>query len=161
MRYYIIAGEASGDLHGSNLIKEIKKLDSNSEFRCWGGDLLKEQSDNLVRHYKDYSYMGFYEVFMNLKTIINNISFCKKDILKYNPDAIIYVDFPGFNMRIAKWAKSKNFTNHFYISPQLWAWKENRIKTIKKVIDQMFVILPFEKEYYNKLYEFANKTKNN
>ena len=151
MRYYIIAGEASGDLHGSNLIKEIKKLDSDSEFRCWGGDLLKEQSNNLVRHYKDYSYMGFYEVFMNLKTIVNNISFCKKDILKYNPDAIIYVDFPGFNMRIAKWAKSKNFTNHFYISPQLWAWKENRIKTIKKVIDQMFVILPFEKEYYNKL----------
>lgn len=151
MRYYIIAGEASGDLHGSNLIKEIKKLDPNSEFRCWGGDLLKEQSNNLVKHYKTYSYMGFYEVFINLKKILNNISFCKKDILEFTPDAIIYVDFPGFNMRIAKWAKSKNFTNHFYISPQIWAWKENRIKTIRKVIDQMFVILPFEKEYYKKL----------
>ena len=151
MRYYIIAGEASGDLHGSNLIKEIKKLDPSSEFRCWGGDLLKEQSNNLVKHYKTYSYMGFYEVFINLKKILNNISICKKDILEFKPDAIIYVDFPGFNMRIARWAKSKNFTNHFYISPQIWAWKENRIKTIRKVIDQMFVILPFEKEYYKKL----------
>lgn len=151
MRYYIIAGEASGDLHGSNLIKEIKKLDPSSEFRCWGGDLLKEQSNNLVKHYKTYSYMGFYEVFINLKKILNNISICKKDILEFKPDAIIYVDFPGFNMRIASWAKSKNFTNHFYISPQIWAWKENRIKTIRKVIDQMFVILPFEKEYYKKL----------
>ena len=151
MKYYIIAGEASGDLHGSNLVKEIKKLDPNSKFRCWGGDLLREQSNNLVKHYKNYSYMGFYEVFMNLGKILNNISICKKDILEYKPDAIIYVDFPGFNMRIAKWAKSKNFVNHFYISPQLWAWKENRIKTIRKVIDQMFVILPFEKEYYKKL----------
>ena len=151
MRYYLIAGEASGDLHGSNLIKEIKKLDSESEFRCWGGDLIQEQCGKLVKHYKNYSYMGFYEVFMNLPKILNNISFCKNDILKFNPDAIIYVDFPGFNMRIAKWAKSKNFTNHFYISPQLWAWKENRIKTIKRVIDQMFVILPFEKDYYDKL----------
>ncbi len=151
MRYYLIAGEASGDLHGSNLIKEIKKLDSESEFRCWGGDLIQEQCGKLVKHYKNYSYMGFYEVFMNLPKILNNISLCKNDILKYNPDAIIYVDFPGFNMRIAKWAKSKDFTNHFYISPQLWAWKENRIKTIKRVIDQMFVILPFEKDYYDKL----------
>ena len=151
MRYYIIAGEASGDLHGSNLIKELKKIDKNSEFRCWGGDLIKEQSGNLVKHYKDYSYMGFFEVFKNIIKIVNNISLCKKDILKFKPDAIIYVDFPGFNMRIAKWAKSKNFTNHFYISPQIWAWKESRIKIIKKVIDQMFVILPFEKKYYQKL----------
>ena len=151
MKYYIIAGEASGDLHGSNLIKEIKKLDLNSEFRCWGGDLMKEQCGNLVKHYKDYSYMGFLEVFKNLIKILKNISLCKKDILDYNPDAIIYVDFPGFNMRIAKWAKSKSYINHFYISPQLWAWKEKRIKIIKKVIDQMFVILPFEKEYYKKL----------
>lgn len=151
MRYYIIAGEASGDLHGSNLIKELKKIDKNSEFRCWGGDLIKEQSGNLVKHYKDYSYMGFFEVFKNIIKIVNNISLCKKDILNFKPDAIIYVDFPGFNMRIAKWAKSKNFTNHFYISPQIWAWKESRIKIIKKVIDQMFVILPFEKKYYQKL----------
>ena len=151
MKYYIIAGEASGDLHGSNLIKVIKKLDKNSEFRCWGGDLIREQCGDLVKHYKDYSYMGFFEVFKNILKIINNISFCKKDIIRYKPDAIIYVDFPGFNMRIAKWAKSKNFTNHFYISPQIWAWKESRIKIIKKVIDQMFVILPFEKKYYEKL----------
>ncbi len=151
MKYYIIAGEASGDLHGSNLIKEIKKLDKNSEFRCWGGDLIKEQCGDLVKHYKDYSYMGFFEVFKNIFKILNNISFCKKDIIRYKPDVIIYVDFPGFNMRIARWAKSKNFTNHFYISPQIWAWKESRIKIIKKVIDQMFVILPFEKKYYENL----------
>jgi len=151
VKYYIIAGEASGDLHGSNLIKEIKKLDKNSEFRCWGGDLIKEQCGDLVKHYKDYSYMGFFEVFQNIFKILNNISFCKKDIIRYKPDVIIYVDFPGFNMRIARWAKSKNFTNHFYISPQIWAWKESRIKIIKKVIDQMFVILPFEKKYYENL----------
>ena len=107
MKYYVIADEASGDLHGSNLIKELKKLDPNSEFRCWGGDLIEKQSNSLVKHYKDYSYMGFLEVFLNLKKIINNISLCKKDILMYRPDAIIYVDFPGFNLRIAKWAKSK------------------------------------------------------
>tara|TARA_B100001175_G_scaffold317888_1_gene337261 strand:- start:5457 stop:6563 length:1107 start_codon:yes stop_codon:yes gene_type:complete len=151
VKYYIIAGEASGDLHGSNLIKEIKKLDRNYEFRCWGGDLIKEQCGDLVKHYKDYSYMGFFEVFKNIIKIVNNISLCKNDILSYKPDAIIYVDFPGFNLRIAKWAKSKNFTNHFYISPQIWAWKESRIKIIRKVIDQMFVILPFEKKYYNNL----------
>ena len=150
MKYYVISGEASGDLHGSNLIKEIKRIDLNAQFRCWGGDLIKESGGNLVKHYKDYSYMGFFEVFINIRKILNNISFCKKDIKRYNPDAIIYIDFPGFNMRIAKWAKSKNFINHFYISPQIWAWKENRIKTIKKVIDQLFVILPFEKEYYKK-----------
>lgn len=151
MRYYIIAGEASGDLHGANLIKELKKLDPNSEFRGWGGDLIKNQINHLVKHYKEYSYMGFLEVFLNLGKILRNISLCKKDILSYKPDAIIYVDFPGFNLRIAKWAKSKNFINHFYISPQIWAWKQNRIKKIKKVIDQMYVILPFEKQFYEKL----------
>tara|TARA_B100000524_G_scaffold348341_1_gene252558 strand:+ start:1581 stop:2687 length:1107 start_codon:yes stop_codon:yes gene_type:complete len=151
VKYYIIAGEASGDLHGSNLIKELKKIDSNSSFRCWGGDLINKETNNLYKHYKDYSYMGFLEVFLNLKKIMKNISLCKKDILSFNPDAIIYVDFPGFNLRIAKWAKSKNFINHFYISPQIWAWKQNRIKTIKRVIDQMYVILPFEKKFYEKL----------
>ena len=151
MRYYIIAGEASGDLHGSNLIKELKKLDAKSEFRCWGGDLINKETNNLVKHYKEYSYMGFLEVFLNLRKILANILLCKKDILSFKPDAIIYIDFPGFNMRIAKWAKSKNFINHFYISPQIWAWKENRIKTIKRVIDQMYVILPFEKQFYKNL----------
>ena len=148
MKYYIIAGEASGDLHGSNLIKELKKLDRNASFRCWGGDLINEQTNNLVRHHKDYSYMGFLEVFLNLYSIIKNISFCKSDILNYNPDIIIYIDFPGFNLRIAEWAKRHGFKNHYYISPQIWAWKESRIKLIKKVVDKMYVILPFEKEFY-------------
>ena len=151
MKYYIIAGEASGDLHGSNLIKELKKLDNSSHFRCWGGDLISQECDDLVRHYKDYSHMGFFEVFINLKKILSNLSFCKKDIKKYNPDVIIYVDFPGFNLRIAKWAKNNKFKNHFYISPQIWAWKQNRIKTIRKVIDRMYVILPFEKKFYSSI----------
>jgi len=148
LKYYIIAGEASGDLHGSNLIKELKKLDRNASFKCWGGDLMNEQTNNLVRHHKDYSYMGFLEVFLNLYSIIKNISFCKSDILNYNPDIIIYIDFPGFNLRIAEWAKRHGFKNHYYISPQIWAWKESRIKLIKKVVDKMYVILPFEKEFY-------------
>jgi len=151
VKYYIIAGEASGDLHGSNLIKELKKLDNSSHFRCWGGDLMSQECNDLVKHYKDYSYMGFFEVFINLKKILNNLSFCKKDIKKYNPDVIIYVDFPGFNLRIAKWAKKNKFKNHFYISPQIWAWKQNRIKTIRKVIDRMYVILPFEKKFYSSI----------
>ena len=151
MKYYIIAGEASGDLHGSNLIKELKKLDNSSHFRCWGGDLISQECDDLVKHYKDYSHMGFFEVFINLKKILKNLSFCKKDIKKYNPDVIIYVDFPGFNLRIAKWAKKNKYKNHFYISPQIWAWKQNRIKTIKKVIDHMYVILPFEKKFYSSI----------
>ncbi len=150
MKYYIIAGEASGDLHGSNLIKEIKKLDGNSSFRCWGGNLMQKETNNLAKHHKDYSFMGFFEVFLNLFTVIKNISFCKSDILKFNPDIIIYVDFPGFNLRIAKWAKKNGFKNHYYISPQIWAWKESRINLIKEVIDKMYVILPFEKDFYKK-----------
>ena len=154
MKYYIIAGEASGDLHGSNLIKELKKLDRNYSFRCWGGDLMNEQTNNLAKHHKDYSYMGFLEVFLNLYRIIKNISFCKSDILKYNPDIIIYIDFPGFNLRIAEWAKKNGFKNHYYISPQIWAWKESRIKLIKKVVDKMYVILPFEKKFYKEKHNF-------
>jgi lipid-A-disaccharide synthase len=154
LKYYIIAGEASGDLHGSNLIKELKKLDRNYSFRCWGGDLMNEQTNNLAKHHKDYSYMGFLEVFLNLYTIIKNISFCKSDILKYNPDIIIYIDFPGFNLRIAEWAKKNGFKNHYYISPQIWAWKESRIKLIKKVVDKMYVILPFEKKFYKEKHNF-------
>lgn len=150
MKYYIIAGEASGDLHGSNLIKELKKLDKNAHFRCWGGDLMNIETNNLAKHHKDYSYMGFLEVFLNLYSIIKNISFCKSDILNFNPDIIIYIDFPGFNLRIAEWAKNNGFKNHYYISPQIWAWKESRIKLIKKVVDKMYVILPFEKDYYKK-----------
>jgi lipid-A-disaccharide synthase len=148
LKYYIIAGEASGDLHGSNLIKELKNINPSSTFRCWGGDLMKSQCNKLVMHYKDFSYMGFLEVIVNAKKILSYISLCKKDIEEYNPDIIIYIDYPGFNMKIAEWAKRNNFTNHFYISPKVWVWKEYRVKKIKKVIDKMYVILPFEEGFY-------------
>jgi len=148
VKYYIIAGEASGDLHGSNLMKALQKVDKNAEFRFWGGDLMQNVSDNLVKHYRDLAFMGFLEVILNLRTILRNISFCKKDIEAYQPDVLIFIDYPGFNMRVAKWAKPKGFKTHFYISPQIWAWKENRIKAIKRDIDKMYVILPFEKDFY-------------
>ena len=148
MKYYIIAGEASGDIHGSELILELKKYDKSANIRFWGGDKMKSAGGKLIKHYKKISFMGFWEVFINLPKIINNLAFCKKDIRKFNPNAIIYIDYPGFNLRIAKWAKKNNFTNIYYISPQIWAWKESRIKIIKSCIDKMFVILPFEKDYY-------------
>ena len=154
MKYYIIAGEASGDLHGSNLIKELKKSNPKANFRCWGGDLIKSQCNDLVMHYEEFSYMGFLEVIVNMNKILNYISICKKDIENYKPDLIIYIDYPGFNMRIAKWAKSKNFTNHFYISPKVWVWKEKRVKLIKKVIDKMYVILPFEEQFYRNKHDY-------
>ena len=154
MKYYIIAGEASGDLHGSNLMKALLKEDVNASFRFWGGDLMKAVSDNLIKHYKDLAFMGFAEVIMNLRTITRNLSFCKKDIEKFNPDVIIFIDYPGFNLRIAKWAKQKGFKTHYYISPQIWAWKENRIKAIKRDVDSMYVILPFEKDFYEKKHDY-------
>jgi lipid-A-disaccharide synthase len=150
MRYYIIAGEASGDLHGSNLIKSLKKKDPNAEFRVWGGDLMEKEGATLVKHYKDLAFMGFYEVVMNLRAILGNISFCKKDIENYQPDALILIDYPGFNLRISEFAKNLGIPVHFYISPQIWAWKENRIHKIKRTVDKMYVILPFEKDYYKK-----------
>ena len=148
MKYYIIAGEASGDLHGSNLMKALVKQDLHAEFRFWGGDLMQDVNDSLVKHYKDLAFMGFLEVVMNLRTITKNLSFCKQDIEAYNPDVIIFIDYPGFNLRIAKWAKQKGYKTHYYISPQIWAWKENRITAIKRDVDKMYVILPFEKEFY-------------
>ena len=154
MKYYIIAGEASGDLHGSNLIKALKKNNPDASFRCWGGDLMKSQCNDLVMHYQDFSYMGFLEVILNINKILSYISFCKNDIEKFKPDLIIYIDYPGFNMRIAKWAKSKNYINHFYISPKVWIWKEKRVEQIKKVIDKMYVILPFEEDFYKKKYNY-------
>ncbi len=154
MKYYIIAGEASGDLHGSNLMKELLKEDPQAEFRFWGGDLMQNVGGTLVKHYKALAFMGFVEVLFNLKTILSNISFCKKDIENYKPDAIIFIDYPGFNLRIAAWAKQKNIQTHYYISPQIWAWKENRIKAIKRDVDQMYVILPFEKSYYEDKHQF-------
>lgn len=154
MKYYIIAGEASGDLHGSNLIKEIKKQDPSAVIRCWGGDKMQAAGGELVKHYRDLAFMGFAEVLMNLRTIFRNLRFCKEDILQFKPDVLILVDYPGFNLRIAKWAKQQPlFADKvskiiYYISPQVWAWKEGRVKMMKECIDKMLVILPFEKDYY-------------
>ncbi|MGH1519720.1 lipid-A-disaccharide synthase [Chryseobacterium sp. JK1] len=150
MKYYIIAGEASGDLHGSNLMKALQQKDPNAEFRFWGGDLMKAQGGTLVKHYRDLAFMGFLEVAMNLRTILNNIKFCKEDILNNRPDVLILVDYPGFNLRIARFAKELGIKVVYYISPQLWAWKEGRVEIIKKYVDEMMVILPFEEEFYRK-----------
>lgn len=150
MKYYIIAGEASGDLHGANLIKELKKKDPKADFRAWGGDLMEKEGANVVKHYRDLAFMGFTEVVLNLKTILANISFCKKDIQDYQPDVLILIDYPGFNLRIAKFAKNQGFKVLYYISPQIWAWKQSRVKQIKAYVDRMYVILPFEKEFYEK-----------
>lgn len=155
MKYYIIAGEASGDLHGSNLMKAIYKKDPHAEIRFWGGDLMEKAGGTLVKHYKDLAFMGFVEVLQNLKTILRNISFCKKDISEFKPDMLIFIDYPGFNMRIAKWAKELGIPTHYYISPQIWAWKENRIKAIKRDVDYMYVILPFEKDFYEKKHNYS------
>lgn len=154
MKYYIIAGEASGDLHGSNLMKALFKAEPEADVRFWGGDLMQKVGGTLVKHYKDLAFMGFAEVLANLKTILNNIDLCKKDIKKFNPDVIIFIDYPGFNMRIAQWAKKQGFDTHYYISPQIWAWKEGRIKAIKRDVNQMYVILPFEKDFYEKKHHF-------
>ncbi|SHG47392.1 lipid-A-disaccharide synthase [Flagellimonas flava] len=154
MKYYIIAGEASGDLHGSNLIKAIKKKDLDAQIRCWGGDLMQEAGGALAKHYKDMAFMGFLEVIKNIPTIFKNISFCKEDIERFNPDVVIFIDFSGFNLRIAKWAKKKGYRTNYYISPQIWASREGRIKKIKRDIDQMHVILPFEKDFYEKKHAY-------
>jgi lipid-A-disaccharide synthase len=148
MRYYIIAGEASGDLHGSNLIKEIRKLDTEATIRCWGGDRMQQAGGELVKHYRDLAFMGFIEVVMNLGTILRNLRLCKEDILRFKPDTLVLIDYPGFNLRIAEWARQQGLKVIFYISPQVWAWKENRVKKMKVNIDKMMVILPFEKDYF-------------
>ena len=150
MKYYIIAGEASGDLHGSNLIKELHKLDTNAAIRCWGGNKMEAAGAMLVKDYRELAFMGFTEVIKNLPTIFRNLSFCKKDILQHRPDILILIDYPGFNLRIAKWAKQQGLKIVYYISPQIWAWKENRVHSIKKCVDKMLVILPFEKAFYKK-----------
>ena len=148
MKYYIIAGEASGDLHASNLMAEIKKKDSNAEFRAWGGDLMRKQDATLVKHYRHMAFMGFVEVAANLRTILGNIKECKRDLLDYKPDVVILVDYPGFNLRIAKFAHEHHLKVCYYISPQIWAWKRHRVHKIKKYVDRMLVILPFEEQFY-------------
>ena len=151
MKYYIIAGEASGDLHASNLMKSLKKKDPDAEFRFWGGDLMMEVAgSDPVKHYRDLAFMGFLEVAKNLRTIFRNIKLCKADIRNYSPDVLILVDYPGFNLRIAEFAKNLGIKVIYYISPQLWAWKEGRVKKIQKFVDEMLVILPFEKDFYKK-----------
>ena len=150
MRYYIIAGEASGDLHGANLVKALKSHDSAAEIMAWGGDLMMEAGAKISKHYRDLAFMGFSEVVMNLKTILGNFSLCKKEILAYKPDVLILIDYPGFNLRMAKWAKKNNIPVFYYISPQIWAWHSSRAHQIKKNVDRMFVILPFEKDFYKK-----------
>ena len=148
MKYYIIAGEASGDLHGSNLIRALHQADNQATVRCWGGDKMQAAGAELVKHYRDLAFMGFTEVLMNLRTIFRNLRFCKEDILRFRPDVVVLIDYPGFNLRIAKWAHEQGFKVVYYISPQVWAWKENRVKMMKTCIDRMLVILPFEKDYF-------------
>ena len=150
MKYYIIAGEASGDLHASNLVAEIKKKDKKAEFRGCGGDLMKAQGVDLLKHYRTMAYMGFVEVAVNLRKVLGNISLCKKDIVDYQPDIVILVDYPGFNLRIADFAHKKGFKVVYYISPQIWAWKRRRVHKIKRSVDKMLVILPFEEEFYKR-----------
>lgn len=150
MKYYIIAGEASGDLHGSNLIKHIFERDSKADIRAWGGDLMEAEGANVVKHYRDLAFMGFLEVAANLRTILKNFDICKTDLLQYKPDVLILIDYPGFNLRMAKFAHQNGIKVFYYISPQIWAWKQNRVKQVKAYVDEMYVILPFEKEFYAK-----------
>ncbi|HNY06276.1 MAG TPA: lipid-A-disaccharide synthase [Candidatus Egerieousia sp.] len=150
MKYYIIAGEASGDLHGSNLIRGLKQSEHDCEIRCWGGDLMQDAGGTLVRHYKDTAIMGFLEVVLNLNKILNNIAFCREDILKWQPDLVILIDYPGFNFRIAKFAHNKGFKVFYYIAPKIWAWKESRGKQLQRYVDRLFIIFPFEIDYFKR-----------
>lgn len=148
MKYYVIAGEASGDLHGSRLIREIKLLEPDAEFRCWGGDRMQKAGGVIIKHYRDLAFMGFLEVLLNLKTILRNIKFCKEDLLAWKPDAVILIDYPGFNMRIAEFAHNQGIKVIYYIAPQMWAWRQKRVHKVHKRTDLAFVVLPFEKEFH-------------
>jgi len=150
MKYYLIAGEASGDLHGSNLMKELKLKDNQAEFRFFGGNLMQNVGGTLVKHYREMAFMGFVNVILNIRTIKKNMAFCKKDILEFQPDVLILIDYPGFNLRIAEFAHRNNIKVFYYISPKLWAWKEYRIKKIRAYVDEMFTIFPFETAFYKK-----------
>ena len=148
MKYYIIAGERSGDLHGSNLIKGIREHDSDAQIRAWGGDMMQEAGAKIVKHYRALAFMGFFEVIKNLPTILGFLSFCKKDIKKFQPDVVVLIDYAGFNMRIAKFAKENGFKVFYYISPKVWAWNQSRALKIKQFVDKMYVIFPFEKDFF-------------
>lgn len=150
MRYYIVAGEASGDLHAANLAIELHKADPAAVMRGWGGDRMQAAGVEVVKHYRELAFMGFIEVVKNLRTIFRNLEACKTDILKFNPDVVILVDYPGFNLRLAEFLKQKGIKVFYYISPQIWAWKQSRVHKIKRTVDKMFVILPFEKDFYKK-----------
>jgi lipid-A-disaccharide synthase len=150
MKYFIIAGEQSGDLHGSNLVKELLEADNSAEIFCWGGDLMESAGATLLVHYRKMAFMGFIAVIKNLGSISKNINLCKKQINEYRPDVIIFIDYPGFNLRIAEYSKNKGYKTFYYISPKLWAWNERRVKKIKKYIDRMFIIFPFEVDFYKK-----------
>lgn len=148
MKYFIIAGEASGDLHGSNLVKQLLKKDRNAQIKGWGGDKMKLEGTDILKQISSLAFMGFAEVVMNLPTILKNFALCKSQIKEFHPDIVVFIDYPGFNLRMAKWAKQQGYKTAYYISPTIWAWKENRIKTIEKYVDKMICILPFEKKFY-------------
>ncbi len=150
MKYYLIAGEASGDLHASNLMAEMKKLDSMAHFRYWGGDLMEQQGGQLVCHYRDTAYMGFFEVVKHLPEIFRNFKKCEEDIVSFKPDVVILIDYPGFNLRMAKKIKKHGYKVFYYIAPKIWAWNQGRVKTIKKYVDKVFTILPFETEFFSR-----------
>ncbi len=160
MRYYLIAGEASGDLHGSMLIKGIKQQDPAAEFRFWGGDLMAAEAGAPVKHFRELAFMGFIEVLMNIRTVLGNIRFCKKDIAQWQPDVVVLIDYPGFNFRIAEFAHNMGIKVFYYIAPKVWAWKEGRVKRIQRNVDKLFVIFPFEIEYFKKFHIDAYYTGN-
>ncbi len=149
MKYYIIAGEASGDLHGANLMRALQQQDPAAEIRFWGGFNMLEAGGTMVCHIRNLAIMGFWEVLTHLKTVLGNIAFCKKDILAFRPDAMIFIDYPGFNLRIAKFTHRQGIKNYYYISPQIWAWKKGRIKKMRRTLDALYYIQPFERRFYN------------
>ena len=154
-RYYLIVGEASGDLHASHLMQSLKEIDSKAEFRFFGGDMMTSEGGTRVRHYRDLAYMGFIPVLLHLPTILSNMKMCKRDITEWQPDCVILVDYPGFNLKIAKYVKSRtNIPVYYYISPKIWAWKEYRIKNIKRDVDELFSILPFEVEFFEQKHHY-------
>ena len=154
MKYYLIAGEASGDLHASRLMRSLKARDAEAEFRYFGGDLMAAEGGTLVKHYRELAYMGFIPVLLHLPTILHNMKVCKHDITAWQPDVVILVDYPGFNLKIAKYLHRQNIKVYYYISPKIWAWKEYRIKNIKRDVDELFSILPFEVEFFEKKHHY-------